>query len=1080
MTEMIVTKDEGNGWRLERRSIISDYADVRSPVLFSEEHRYRISPERRQMEEVEKNERDEKFVTEDVEARVEMGGDEQSEEEAGELGEGEELVAFAEDEEPRELEDLEEDELLEEAEEEEEADDDDLANADAAALSLLYNAYFESRDIRDIEIEDKIELTATLDELGDDAVGGDVDTALDAVTTENVEAADTPMEDDAKYKERAGNVSEPRQNVERRLFEEVMKDYGLMSSSGEIQIQKVFDVDWKNPVNSLPREQLLQANYENFWNECREKGVRGAKKVKNLELIYEAYSSLLANLALSFGRMSTSEAEEFYTLLDKVLAENVCNFFTCMKSVIDGVKSDFDRDTIALVEIVKEKALLEADFEKRIELLEDEFDVIICHPKSPDEKLLKRLARVNTVVDFTAKTPPREERVKANIAYKKTVLQKASADEEKEEKEEGEKDGDNDDVEVKISPFTSTVHAFSNKGEEKILGQFENIHAQIPNWYTGRFVAHQKLLQALMKQGKIIIVSRDVIFATYPVGNHLSPVPANNEELFNTGLWKPTQKLFNPEHFLACCKKMGPVLAILCFFRPTTQYFKNLTPMLDTIARSKTKALEKLFAVIDAEEKNSNTVFLTVHMDASSYIAPGGKKGETFIKENARDDIDRNVREILGLCAANGFTPSVHSSWLFEHLHREDSLKIWGEQPANNGNGSAAATIKFVPNARLSKDLGSSDVEASGGVKCAEQLKCNGHFEVTISDVTHKLRIVGSPHMSMWFFAGGHNCILQKMYCSLAGASTEANNEEDDIGCLKNFARSATKYSHNYIVQETAHAFSNELEKKITEASSSDDVASLQKYIGLECFVPYVFSVWASGGKKLPLVVKAFRDYCGLALNEEEFLNGLNDVFNRMPPSFKGTYTQEDIIAALNKCRDKATARKERMQETDTLLSKVGETARAHDAVKDAPPEITVAKAMYAMTFTAMLQLLGLKRKFASMMRTSDDANFWKVWTGYAIHKGRLLSKKVGKNRSIRDGERSRDKKEKGNLSRTSEGIKAPILRYCASCDDTKSAKYRNMWYYYLGSPYCCRRCRSKAIEEEKKSVAKSNFLAAL
>ena len=118
-----------------------------------------------------------------------------------------------------------------------------------------------------------------------------------------------------------------------------------------------------------------------------------------------------------------------------------------------------------------------------------------------------------------------------------------------------------------------------------------------------------------------MILNLDVALSTYGVGD------GKSVEGVNWSLLRGRD----------CAKNKPVIRRIICETSRYAQYWKQFRPLFSTIARHKTKIVRKVLKNFIAE-KTEQFLFCSVHIDATSYIAPGGKVGETLIQKFAKKE----------------------------------------------------------------------------------------------------------------------------------------------------------------------------------------------------------------------------------------------------------------------------------------------------------------------------------------------------------------------------------------------------------------------------------------------------------
>ena len=270
--------------------------------------------------------------------------------------------------------------------------------------------------------------------------------------------------------------------------------------------------------------------------------------------------------------------------------------------------------------------------------------------------------------------------------------------------------------------------------------------------------------------GGIVIVENTVAFSTYPVGDENSIDGENWNTL--TGAKD-------------CCGDLQ-------------RYWKNLQPIFATIARVKLKTIQKVFSNV----KSSSLSFYTAHVDATSYIAPGGTTGEAFIQAYVKEDLKRNTEQVLQTLAKHGFKVHIHSMWLFRDYIKEN----------------------FGFKSKESEDDKRKSKESED-----DKRKCrNGTLSVVDNDGNvNEVNVTVSPHKSMWFYNGGHLLIVDCVRSAL-----ETGGED--------FAEAASRNSVNYILNELAERFAEYFKGK------EDGKFDKKKLLGENVFVHYLFSTWTN------------------------------------------------------------------------------------------------------------------------------------------------------------------------------------------------------------------------------------------
>ena len=312
------------------------------------------------------------------------------------------------------------------------------------------------------------------------------------------------------------------------------------------------------------------------------------------------------------------------------------------------------------------------------------------------------------------------------------------------------------DAQVQLNSRCVVAHRVTNakEPEDDLLGEF--VFGEDAN----------KDINKTITDGGIVIVENTVAFSTYPVGSEKSIDGKNWDALAGAG---------------DCCGNLQ-------------RYWKNLQPIFATIARVKLEIMEMVLEKVGLG--SSSLSFYTAHVDATSYIAPGGKTGEAFIQAYAKEDLNRNTKQVFQTLAKCGFNVHIHSMWLFrDYVERKFGL--------------------------VSKKSADADADSDGR-------KCSNYTLSVVANEgnVNKVNVTVSPHKSMWFYNGGHPLIVDCIRSAL-----ETGGEE--------FATAGSHNSVNYVL--------NELAKQFAEDFKGRKYGSFpRELLGENVFVHYLFNTWTN------------------------------------------------------------------------------------------------------------------------------------------------------------------------------------------------------------------------------------------
>jgi hypothetical protein len=507
--------------------------------------------------------------------------------------------------------------------------------------------------------------------------------------------------------------------------------------------------------------------------------------------------------------------------------------------------------------------------------LEKAFGVEIFLPGDVKEES-EKLDKINALLGLKFVRPPAKECEIMSKAYCKAF--------------------DKKDAQIRLNPNPVTAH---------FIRETTSTRSEAAQQLLGNFVFGEKAKDDIVKQlekGSIVVVAKEVAFATYPVGDD-----------------NPDKKEWNALTGLDCAEFKMLHSRIICAHDDGLQrYWKNVRTMFATIARHKLDVIHKCFQ--DSECNDAS--FYTIHVDATSFIAPGGEIGEALIQKCAKKDLQRNTELVLQTLAKHGFDVHVHSKWLFN-----DYVK-----------GCKCGKKKY----EFDDD---SDSDSEGSLCHHGTLSCkNVNLNVTVSS-----------HKSMWFYNGGHKLMFDCIRSALKGGGDE-------------FADAGARNSVHFILPELTKKFSDTVADKLkADWNNNNGKTTIDpELLGTKAFVAYLFNTWTNPNA-WPKTLDAIREFYFHGTSEDtpvgfesllkELNEGVNDETKRREFSerLKGYQIKEEYERPILQARER------------------------HCHHNSGVPGFTVAKIINAVTFGACGNLFE-KQGDTGNTRESKAGDFFTIY----------------------------------------------------------------------------------------------------
>jgi len=759
--------------------------------------------------------------------------------------------------------------------------------------------------------------------------GRDDDEMYDVNDVEENDDVDKMSDDDADEMDVQGHCTENNGGeLKKQSVFEFLKERDVVDATGHVKEEgsksfleytelcaaAIETCDWRNLFKDVSdaeenNDATKAEGEENPWVKWK----RLVKGVKN------AYSQELSetDLAALDVALESITKEHLKKILDELIKPNAERFERACGALVEEINKKIESEISAKSakgggEDADDVSMLSA-----VKVLEETLGVLILLPAKNNDACKKhndeRRDLVNCVCKIKHEEPPEKERSKMSNAYREVFGLK---------EEEGEK------FEIQLSLKPVVVHV-------------TNISSKARSGSHDTFVLGEDALKTIedeLSAGKMVIIDGDVLLATYPVGDEKSMVGKSWSLLRGRD----------------CAKEKTLIQRIICEASRYSKYWKNLRPLLSTIARHKTKI------VCDVLKKkiNSSTeqfLFCSVHIDATSYIAPGGKLGEKLIQNYAKEDIARNTKNIVDtlLAAQAGFTIHVHSKWLFRDYLSNGPFRV-----KLAGDSIPVASV----DASKSEIEGDEEEVLRAFLDTGSQMCVRGELSITDdSDDKRKISIYVSAHMSHWFHNGGYPLIVQKVSVALGGTS-----EKDDA--LKEFARAGAACSPSFILERLPKRFAEEV-KSFTRANDEKPGTFNADLLGSKAFVDSLFNVFTNP-EGFPKTAQAVRNAFGVKELGED-LSSLKSCLRDMIACVEESTKRDGLLEEL--------AKLEAISPTE--IARILQAQIRHKSIcEDVMSDLTVFKIAHAAISATCRSLFEKAGKVGNTTDSSENDFFALYW----------------------------------------------------------------------------------------------------
>ena len=540
-------------------------------------------------------------------------------------------------------------------------------------------------------------------------------------------------------------------------------------------------------------------------------------------------------------------------------------------------------------------------------------------------------------------------------------------------------------AQIRLNPNPVTAH---------FIRETNSARSEAAQQLLGNFVFGEKAKDDIVKQlneGSIVVVAKEVAFATYPVGDD-----------------NPDKKEWNALTGLDCAEFKMLHSQIICAHDDGLQrYWKNLRTMFATIARHKLDIIRKCFQ----DSKCNDASFYTIHVDATSFIAPGGQNGEALIQKCAKKDLQRNTELVLQTLAKHGFDVHVHSTWLFnDYVKKGDDRKFeFDDNSDSEGSLCRHGTLSF-------KNVKLENVE---------------------------LKVTVSAHKSMWFYHGSHKLMFDCIRSALKGGGD--NDEFDE------FADAGARNSVHFILPELTKKFSDTVADKLkADRNNNNGKPTINpELLGTKAFVAYLFNTWTNPNA-WPKTLDAIREFY-----------------------FHGTSKDVDCKSLLNELnkgvndktkRDKFSKQLEEYQIKKSYERPILQARERHYHPVIGVPGFTVAKIINAVTLGACGNLFEKQGNIGNTRESKAGDFFVIYWSINYLWPEEKKKNKGKKKTSKRKGPSSHEFtpacQSIARLFASEDAASLLTSKCCCLCDNMTSSK----WYKNTdtGKTDICNTCYQK------------------
>lgn len=558
--------------------------------------------------------------------------------------------------------------------------------------------------------------------------------------------------------------------TKKELAFELLKKHGVLDNTGrfkedglkrfiadqELCATAIETWDWENLIADV-----RDAGKNNDVTKAETEEDQWVKWMQFTEGVKSAYSQELSetDLAALDDAIAKVAKEHLKTTLDEDVKTNDERFEKACGALVEKIKEKIKEEISTAnskksggEDDVKTSLMLSA-----VKVLEEILGVVIPIPTKGDNTAAcekhndERMEVVKCVCEIQHEKPPEEERAIFLEEYRTAFKSK-------------------EQIQPPLNLKPVVVHVTENLDIER-----EEYDGSSDTFVLGEGAV--KTIEDALKAGKFVILNLDVALATYGVGD------GKSVEGVNWSLLRGRD----------CAKNKPVIRRIICETSRYAQYWKQFRPLFSTIARHKTKIVREVLKNFIAEE-TEQFLFCSVHIDATSYIAPGGKVGETLIQKFAKEDIARNTKKIIEmlLTAQAGFTIHVHSKWLFRDHLSKAPFRVDSIPPVAASNSEIEGDDNEVLR----------DFLNTGSEMCER-----GELSITDdSDGKRKISVLCSAHMSRCAHNGSHRLIAQKIYRSLLSGTSEKND------ALKEFAIAGAACTSNFTLERLTKIFAEKVD----------------------------------------------------------------------------------------------------------------------------------------------------------------------------------------------------------------------------------------------------------------------------